>query len=68
MADEDAKNDVQICRLLSSVMVTENVDHDAMFEIGGISGMVGGNLVESIERVEGERSDQIASSCRQGGV
>ena len=48
------KNDIQICRLLSLVMIAENVDHDAMYEVGAISGMVGGNLVESIKWMEGE--------------
>ena len=48
------KNDIQICRLLSLVMIAENVDHDAMYELGAISGMVGGNLVESIKGMEGE--------------
>jgi hypothetical protein len=54
LAGEDVKNDIQICRLLSLVMIAENVDHDAMYEVGAISGMVGGNLVESIKGMEGE--------------
>ena len=68
LAGEDAKNDVRICRLLSSVMTAENVDDDAIGDVGGISGMVGGSVVESFERVGEERANEIASSCEQGGV